>query len=78
MQLHHEPAPLRKARQIDLQKRSIFTVLATWWCGLLKGEEGLLLGGAWVGRVVGALPREARVTPAPGPLSLSLAKCVLC
>lgn len=58
MHLYHEPAPLRKARQIDLQKRSIFTVLATWWCGLLTGGERLLPGGAWLGRVGEACPEK--------------------
>jgi hypothetical protein len=40
MQLCHKPAPLRKARQIDFEKRSIFTVLTTRWCGW----RGLPLG----------------------------------
>lgn len=78
MQLHHEPAPLRKARQIDLPEEINFYSAGNLVVWAVKGEEGLLPGGTWVGRVVGALPREARVTPAPGPLSLSLAKCVLC
>ena len=41
MQLCHEPAPLRKARQIDSEKRSILTELATRRCGkdLLQAES---------------------------------------
>lgn len=44
MQLCHEPAPLRKARRIDSEKRSILTELAARWCGKLMDGKQLLLG----------------------------------
>ena len=62
MQPDHEPAALSKGREID-SERSIFTVLATWRCGPLMGRGVLLLGRACV--IVGAIPREARVTRLP-------------
>lgn len=74
MQLYHEPAPLRKARQINFAKRSIFTVLATR-CGMHMGGE--VCWEECGGVMVGVMPKEAS-HPAAGLPCLSPVKCVLC
>lgn len=56
MQLCHEPAPLRKARRIDSEKRSIFTVLATVVWEAIAGKH--LLPATW-DMIAGVVPREA-------------------
>lgn len=74
MQPDHEPAALSKGRQIN-SERSIFTVLATWWCGPPVGEGSLLLGGASV--ITGTIPREASHPSCWSPLLLSSKMCPL-
>lgn len=73
MQLYHEPAPLRKGRQIDFFKINFYRA-GNVGCGKLIGGEGLLLGRCVI---AGATPREARVTPAAHLPCLSSKMCPL-